>query len=489
MKKAINFLHNENSILTSYDNVFFRKEDSIWKEVKDKNVFKGISNPLNNSGNNGDYYIQYEEVGNYIANSEDFTSSSWKNYNNILSVDTAQYFPKSYATKMIPNSVTAEHFISTSWNTNLEDTYWCFSMFVMPSELKCFQLILSDQTNSYGAVAQFSITLNASKKYVIEKEGHAFPANHGDEIEFDDTCYDIVSVSSGIYQVYIAGKFKYNTSLKATFKLLKNINGVYETTFSNNGTTNGLFINGAQITKAKEPSPKYISSKGGKNIFAQYYRLWLKSNNVWNELEDYNNIWYGSDTPKDILGENGDLYFIHPIIELGRFPRFGKNTLYKCWENNSAEYFTEFDEPSVNDKVYIHIINDVEEVGHVLSYTKSTTDDPSTIVVKINNDDLTLYKNSEKDFRILYDEGLMFWNSDKGTYSYISENQEVKNIAFKRFYDPEKFVDAISFSTNLFNQTYSSRYEQNKYSTKNYPGFNTGGHGNFWDYNRLRRFY
>ena len=67
MHNSIDIFHNEEKILSSFDNLFYRKSIGKWEEVKDTNVFKGIKNPESfsntddvylNSKNN-DYYIQY----------------------------------------------------------------------------------------------------------------------------------------------------------------------------------------------------------------------------------------------------------------------------------------------------------------------------------------------------------------------------------------------------------------------------------------------
>ena len=54
-------------------------------------------------------------------------------------------------------------------------------------------------------------------------------------------------------------------------------------------------------------------------------------------------------------------------------------------------------------------------------------------------------------------------------------------------YNFDLINQAITYSVNLFNQTYTAR--QSQVPSQYQIGFNTGGHGNFWDYNRLRRFY
>lgn len=489
MKKSVNFIHSENKILTSFDNTFFKKDDNVWVEVKNKNVFKGYSNPLNNEGDDGDYYIQYESVGNYLAYSENFNSSSWVNISNTLAKDNLQKFPNdSYATKMIPTSINGEHYISSSWNNDISNpNYWCISLYVMPSELKYFQLTLSDALETYGLKGEFSITLNSNRKYIVEKKLTEFGTlPYPDALEYDDTCFDILPISNGVYQIFVSAKFNYSSGVKSRFQLLKNINGEIVSVFSNVGTE-GLFINGAQLSKSKIPPYNYIPSNGEQNVFPKFVKLWKKSNDRWSALEDYNNIWYGTDNPKDIIGENGDLYFIHPIITLGKNVRFGKNTLYKCWEENDIKYYTKESVPSIGDEVYIYYDDSLNVVGSVISYTVRT-DAKSYIKANINNVQKTLYRNDEYDFRLLNEEGLVFWNKDAGTYSYIDNNNEIKNLIFKTVYNPNLFIDAISFSTNLFNQTYSTRYAQNIYATKEF-GFNSGGHGNFWDYNSLRRFY
>lgn len=491
MKRAINFFHNENKILTSYDETFFKKTRDNWIEVNKKSVFKGLNDPENSLGNDGDYYIQYEEAGNYLLYSEDFSNIGWINTNNSLSKDFYIKFPETYSTKIIPSTEVGEHSISTSWTNPLitDMPSWCLSFYILPDEIKYFDLSLSNYDESFGVVAHYSITLNARRKYVIEKSIERFGEVPENEIE--DETFDIEQNNDGTYRIYISAKFNTTSSIKGKLKLLRNINGEITDNFANINNTAGLFINAAQLNKGLKPM-YYVPSDGKKFVYMVYKRLWIKEES-WEALPLFNSMWYGSEYPDNSIGEKNDIYFIEPILTIDCPVRFGKNTLFKTWRSSWSNngfsgnyYYTENLEPSVNDKVYTYD-EKPEEVGYITSYTKSSTTSPSTITVKINGSLYTLYRNPLEDKRFLTDEGLLFWNKDNGTYSYMTNNEQ-RNLQFGvSFYDRNLFLDAISFSTNLFNQTYSSRRDCSL-GQKQF-GFNTGGNYNSWGFNNLRKHY
>ena len=106
---------------------------------------------------------------------------------------------------------------------------------------------------------------------------------------------------------------------------------------------------------------------------------------------------------------------------------------------------------------------------------------PYKNVLSVLNIDGTLMDRAyiRKDGKVFSFEGNLLGYSDIKIYDLKFGN--------KSMYDFKQINNAITFSTNLFNQTYTARY------TTNFPkmefGYNSGGHGNFWDYNRLRRYY
>jgi hypothetical protein len=104
MQNSINFLHNENKILTTFDNIFYVKNDNTWERVKNINVHKGTSAPSESLGENGDYYIDYEETGNSLIFSEDFTGEGWFNLNNNF-IKSGLIFPNTDSSKRLSLSL------------------------------------------------------------------------------------------------------------------------------------------------------------------------------------------------------------------------------------------------------------------------------------------------------------------------------------------------------------------------------------------------
>lgn len=490
MKKSVNFNHSDNSILSSFDDYFFIKTSNGWKEVNDIQVFKGTSDPREitiEDVKHNDYYIQYEMIGNYLNYSEDFTTEDWDSENLIFSKDSFISFPYSNATKLIPTMNYSKHSLSHSWENTSKD-YWCFSIYIMPNEIRNFELLISDSEERYGLKAVFSIVLNNRKKYEYKpKYLGTFGNVPDDELVWNPSdCCDSESMGDGSYRIYLSAKFKTTPRLTAKLRLLKNVDGNITDTFSNDNDTAGLFINSAMLSKGRIPI-NYVMTNGDSFLYMNFSKL-FKANNLktWYELNPYNTVWYGKDIPSNILGNVDDIYFINPIIELGKFPRFGTNPIYYGWSrkvNNEREiYYTEKQAPSINDKIYD---SSDEEKGIITSI-----DDNKSITVKLNDNqsEITLNRDSFYDKRRFEDESLVFWNNEKNTYSYISEGKQVRNLEYeKSVYNPSLFVDAISFSTNLFNQTYSSSYASS-FGQKQL-GYNSGGHYSCWDYNKLRKYY
>lgn len=598
MHNSIDIFHNEEKISTSYDDIFYKKENNKWVEIKNKNVFKGIDNPDSSIGKNGDYYIQYEKIKNYINSSENFLGTNWINCNCIISPDLIK-FPYTECSKIIPNEIYSEHSLSYNFNNSelIEKPYWCFSLYVMPAEFNYFQMILSDEFNEVGVIATFSKVFDARKKIVINKKIESF----GDEtkIEYDNDCFNITLLKDGVYRVFVSAKFLENMNLQCKFRILKNDKGLLQEEYSNDNDTCGLFINGAQLSKNKFPD-EYVYSDESNSVYYKLKNIYEKENNIWNILPDYVKIYYSDDKPENNIGQNGDIYFVNPFITLSPRVRFGDNPTFRCWklENTTPEenniLYTSKVEPDVGDELYeyksnkmifsgktvydydintnsIKVENSVENtITAYIDYSLSTsttycwryndeycytdrkdlttgdfiysdinkTNKISTVITfnkddevvdlsnweyerknntlyvtryRGNENDIILpymsgdpemtitfminfliykrYNNGDRKLIILNEEGIIFHNKDKGTYSYIGKDKKQYNILFngKSLYNFILINDAIAFSTNLFNQTYTAKY------TTNFPkiefGYNSGGHGNFWDYNKLRRYY
>ena len=487
MQNSINFLHNENKILTTFDNMFYVKNDNTWERVKNINVHKGTSAPSESLGENGDYYIDYEETGNSLIFSEDFTGEGWFNLNNNF-IKSGLIFPNTDSSKMIPDLTEGEHSISYIWLnevfTKIND--WCFSLYVKPNEMGNFQLIMSDASESYGVKMTVSVVLNIRKKYVTTVSFEEFGNAPEGELVYDDNSYGLIDYGD-YYRAYISCKFLSTSTLKFKFKLLKNVSGELVDIFKNNNDTNGLFINSAQLSKTKLPV-EYVVSNGFPFFYLKFNSIYKKENYVWNKLSEWNSVWYGNEDPKSSLGIDGDLYFHNPIIKVGEFVRFGKNTLYKCWKYDDSKYYTVEEEPSVNDEVYVFENNEIKKVGNVLTFSKDYISKTS-ITATINGSVLTLTKSASNNERLIKTPGVMFWNKDASTYGYIDNNGKIFNLSFngKSLYNKDLIIQALTYSTNLFMQTWDSHYTVQPRQFQ--FGFNSGGHGNFLDYNRLRYYY
>ena len=478
MLNSINLFHTERKIATAFDDTFYVKSGRKWNEIKNVDVYKGFDEPTNDFGSKGDYYIQYHELKNNLIYSEDFTNEGWIVKNSIFSKDS-RVFPKSYCSKMIPTQTFGEHSIAYQFSNPIDGNidYWCFSIYVLPNEYNYFQLILSDSSETQGLKATFSVILNSNKKIVVNKRLEKFGDITDEDIVYSDDCYGIENVGSGVYRIFLSAKFLKLSFLQCKFKILKNLHGEVVSEFANENDTAGLFINAAQLSENMKPI-EYVFSNGAPFSYYVFKKL-FKKDSIWKGLE-YASAYYGDDYPKSSIGIEGDIYFVNPFITFNKAVRFGKNTLYKCWGNDSVKYFTETIEPNVGDNVYSYT-DKITKVGTVSNYNYLN----HTITVNGN----VLNRKSVLDFRINMEPGVFFWNVDKDTYGYVSEDGKIYNLSFngKSLYNFDLINQAITYSVNLFNQTYTAR--QSQVPSQYQIGFNTGGHGNFWDYNRLRRFY
>jgi len=493
MQKSINFFHNDNKILSAFDNVFFVKTIEGWERVENVNVFKGTEEPSLNLGKNvGDYYIKYEEVGNYLAYSEKFDGEGWSNVNNKF-IKSDIYFPYSESSKMIPNMNLGEHSISTTWSNSLNKvTDWCFSIYIKPNEITNFELIMSDSSEEYGVKMIVTMYLNNRKKYVRNIEFKEFGNPPENELFYDDNSYGLLN-EKDYFRAYISCAFRSTEILKVKLKLLKLVNGELTDNFKNNNDTNGLFINSAQLTKSKVPL-EYILCTGYPYFYYKFNSVYkffkdkITDEKRWDLVSDSTTVWYGDKNPNEIIGQEGDLYFHNPIIKVGEFVRFGSNTLFKCWAFNNAKYYTEYDVPKIGDSVYN---NNFKKVGTVTEYGRFNTGQP---YIKTTAVDLTLTKNPKNNERrikdiTINDAGVVFWNKDAGTYGYINGEGKICNLSYngKSLYNFKLFLQALTYSTNLFMETWDSHYTTHQKQMQ--MGFNTGGHGNFLDYNSVRYFY
>ena len=490
MQKSINFFHNDNKILSAFDNIFFVKSDDEWQKVENVNVFKGTSNPKNTKGEVGDYYIKYDEVGNYLPYSEKFDVEGWSNLNNNF-IKSGIYFPYSESSKMIPTMVNSEHSISYSWSNEIiiEPNDWCFSIYVKPNEISNFELIMSNGDESFGIKMIVTMYLNSRKKYIRNVEFKEFGTPPEDELVYDDNSYGIIDEDE-YFRAYISCRFNTSEAIRIKFKLLNLKNGELTDKFKNNNDTNGIFINSAQLSKSKMPV-EYVLSNGYPYFYLKFNSVYKKNeDNIWEIVSDSTNVWYGDKNPDNVIGQDGDLYFHNPIIKVGEFVRFGTNTLFKCWKNNNKKYYTEYEKPSVGDNVYLY--NETPKiVGKVIEYAKPINSS-TYIKVKVGNSTYTLYKESSEDTRFIKDvkdAGVVFWNKDKGTYGYIDGNGKICNLAFngKTLYNFDLVLQAMTYSTNLFMESWDCHYTTHQKQMQ--FGFNTGGHGNFLDYNNLRFYY
>lgn len=486
MQKSINFFHNDNKILSAFDNVFFVKTSEGWSSINNKKVFKGNSIPDNNLGDDGDYYINYNEIDNLLESSELFNKNGWEARNVSLINSTRFKVPYSYCQKMSPNKNNSEHYISYKWISTKTSQNWCFSIYVLPQEFNNFQITLSNHNESYGIKAIFSRRL-INRKYHMEVRYETFGNIPTNDMTNINTNYEIVNINSEniseiFYRVFLSCKVNVTEDLKIKFSILDNN---FNEKFINNADGTGLFINAAQLTNTNLPT-EYILSDGSPFSYQKISEIYLKDTR-WTKLSKYNTIYYSNDEPQRNLGNVGDLYFQNPIIELGKIVRFGKNTLYHCWKNNDKNYYTVNEKPLNNEDVYEYENDTKNIVGKVISSGKDNVG--SYINIEINNQNIKAYRNNSYDNRFVKIPGVIFWNREEETYSYINNNNQVCNLKYSdsSLYNFKLVIDAISFSTNLFMQTWDTKYTVQPRSFE--YGFNTGGHGNFLDYNRLRFYY
>ena len=414
MRRAINFFHNNNSILSSHDEIFYKKTRDGWEEVKNTNVYKETDYPAELLGNDDDYYIYYNEIGNHLAYSNSFNKGSWLNIENTLEKNDAPYFLNSQSTKMIPSMNISEHSIHTSWSNPIISSipYWCFSIYVKFNELQCIELVISDNDETQGLKARFSLELEG-RVYKPHKSFEIFGAT-SEEIHYDNDCYGMDLDENGFYRIHLSGQFLTIPQLQGKIRILKKINGIYQEEFANINQYACLYIADAQLNKGKSPN-LYVESGDNPTYYLVFNRLYHKENNIWKALDNTNMVWYGNDLPKENLGSVDDIYFVNPIITLSSPVRFGTN--------DSMEM----------------------------------------------------------------EDGIIFWYKKKDTYGYIT-NGEIREIKTDNsIYKFTEVLNALTFSTNLFNQSYSSKYGSN--FAQRQMGFNTGGNYNFWDYNNLRKYH
>lgn len=493
MQNSINIFHDERKILSAYDNTFFKKNGTKWEEINNINVFKGTDEPSSNLGNKNDYYIQYEKVTNFLLYSEDFNGEGWLNLNNNFVKDSSLIYPKTNATKMIPNQTFGKHSLAYRFFNKITDNtpFWCFSLYVRPNEYNYFKLSLIDINEENGIEVTYSIVLNERRQYVVNYKLKKIGNLSEDELIYDDSTYGIIKENNGFYRIFISAKFTTISDLQAKFSILKNQNGVVTEEFANNNITSGLFINAAQLINGTYPT-EYIVSNGYSYTYYRYKRLFIKGDGNWSALPEYISVFYGNNNPESFVGQDGDIYFHNPIIKVGEFVRFGKNTKFRCWKNGNTKYYTEFDEPKNGDTVFDSNFKPYKTVSSYVSSSISLSESYITF------DGTTAHRDISSDDRIIKEPGVMFWNIDDNTYGYISEDGKVHNIIYnnKSLYNFDLVNQALTYSVNLFSQTYNTRkslpplqYESKFYTGQYQMGFNSGGHGNFWDYNNLRRFY
>jgi len=478
MENSINFFHNENKILSSNDNIFYVKGDENWEKVENKNVYKGTTVPLNTLGDDGDYYIKYDEIYNLLNSSEIFNKNGWV-ANNVSFMNVNKIFPYSECKKIIPSKNNTTHDISYKVLSNNTGKYWCFSLYISPQEYNYVRLEISNYSESFGIRTTFSREL-INKRYVLNKELEIIGNRISGDFDNNDILYDIEDVGDNFYRIYVSCKFNITTDIQFKFSLLKNDNGVIKDKYANDSTTKGLFINAAQLTNTNTPT-EYIVTSGYPFSYYKFNSIYLKDID-WNALLG-NSVYYKDEDPEDSFGIPGDLYFHNPIIKLGEIVRFGENHSYYGWKkNDNIKYYTYNEYPAKNDSLYKFVDGKIIEVGKVTSITRGN---PTIIVV--NSEEYEKYDIYND--RLIKEPGVVFWNKNNETYGYINSEGKVCNLLYTNdsLYNFKLINDAITYSTNLFSETWDTHYTT---QLKQFQfGFNSGGHGNFWDYNSLRKYY
>lgn len=333
MENAININHNNNSILPSFDGVLWVKNTTKWV-ISPQALYKSEKKlPTPELGNNGDYFAKYIRLYNYIKFSENFNTSVWYKYNTKLNKEPLISFPYNNCSKMTSTTDKAEHKMEYIFYNDLTSTY-TFSIYVKAVELSNIAICLTDIKEQFGV----NVLCDLEKKSVDVQEIDT----EFDEIQYKDG--NIITVSEGLYRIYVTAKFKTSLILKGIVKLLNKEN---ESVFSTINDTYGLFVNGAQLNKSQTIS-SYTFTNGLYSSVAILDKLYKKSDNEWSVIP--NIIYHFDGNPKDGMGSEGDIAVRDALITVAPAFIVGSSKNVKDSQKPNGTLFYD----SLNDRIYVH---------------------------------------------------------------------------------------------------------------------------------------
>ena len=324
MAKSININHSTNEIMASSEGTLFVKQNGIWNDISEKNLYKSeYKYPTSDIGNDGDYYVKYSRSYNYIKYSNDFTKSNyWYQNNIVVSPDSDIAFANSYATKLIASRHNTEHSLTYAISNDLtsKQTPYTFSIFVLANEMNKIALSMVDGKENYGIRCIFNVmthTKDFSYVGINPSDESSFTKFGLKSNELSDVNYGLESYESGYVRIWITGRFKTTGVIK--FKI-NTLNNSGELIYPNTSETDGLFINGAQLSKSTIPNDFVVSNNKG-DYFLELEKFYRKDEGEW--VEYPNKVLYFKDLPNDLLGNSGDIACQDALIYLSPLVKFG----------------------------------------------------------------------------------------------------------------------------------------------------------------------
>lgn len=91
--------------------------------------------------------------------------------------------------------------------------------------------------------------------------------------------------------------------------------------FSNNSLTNGLFINGVQISTNKLNNFNYTNGEEDFNYSIK--SIYKKDNDEWIKINESANLLILNEIPTSDIGNNNDIAIINSLLELSPMVKFG----------------------------------------------------------------------------------------------------------------------------------------------------------------------
>lgn len=350
-------MHPDDMIISSNDGKLFHKNDGEWGEI-DNTLYKSEKKYPSNEGVDGDYYAKYLRKYNHFLYSEDFTQNVWNKSGITVSQEPSLTFPKTSPIKLNATSSLSKHSMSYVFTNDLGQFY-TFSLYVKPSELNRLQISLSDYLNEYGYKMNVNFYL---KTFTTESFGNVSEVEFGGA-DLKETVITYADRSTfNYFRIWITVKFNKALRLSANITML---DASGNEIFMPEDTTDGLFINAAQLAQNVIPED-YIISDGTFKTSLYLEHLYRKNNDLWEIID--NDLLYvnGNDISND-LGNDGDVACKSPIIKIDPVLLVGNSvtvnvfkrpvgtirysTLHKKWyvqARPQLEYSLEYSVPKPN---------------------------------------------------------------------------------------------------------------------------------------------